>query len=184
MDILIKEIKPHIRAERPADHPAIREINVLAFDNRPNEAGLVEAIRRDPAFIAALSLVAELTEQPGAVLVGHILFSPIAIETPQGRVPAISLAPMAVRPGYQNQGIGSALVRQGLEACRQHGQRIAIVLGHLGFYPRFGFAPASRWGLTSPWPEAGDAFMAMELAPGALDGVRGKVIYPAYFDGV
>jgi putative acetyltransferase len=179
-----KEIEawPNQPAPAPtsADYPAIR-------DQRASLAclqALVEAIRRDPVFIPELSLVAELTGQPGAVLVGHILFSPIAIQTPQGRVTAISLAPMAVLPAYQNQGIGSALVRAGLEACRQAGQRIAIVLGHLNFYPRFGFAPASRWGLNSPWPEAGDAFMAMELTPGALDEVQGKVVYPAYFEDV
>lgn len=171
----------HIRPEQPADYPAIHQVNVLAFGNRTNEAGLVEAIRRDPAFIPALSLVAELE---AAGIVGHILFSPIAIETPQGQAPAISLAPMAVLPVYQNQGIGSALVRHGLQACRQLGQRIAIVLGHVEFYPRFGFRPASQWGLVSPWPEAGEAFMALELTPGALAGIQGRVIYPSYFENV
>jgi len=169
-----------IRPERVEDYPAIRQVNVRAFDNRSAEAGLVDAIRRQPDFIPALSLVAELD---GAV-VGHILFSPIAIETEGGLVPAISLAPMAVLPEYQNQGIGSALVRHGLAECARLGQRIAIVLGHVPFYPRFGFAPASRWGLTSPWPEAGEAFMALELQPEALEDVSGMVRFPAIFDNV
>ena len=174
------EKNPLIRPERVADYPAIRQINVRAFDDRSAEADLVEAIRREPDFIPALSLVAELD---GAV-VGHILFSPIVIEAERGVVPAISLAPMAVLPEYQNQGIGSALVRHGLAECARLGQRIAIVLGHLAFYPRFGFAPASRWGLESPWPEAGDAFMAMELKPEALQNVSGRVRYPPIFDEV
>ncbi|MBN2146404.1 MAG: N-acetyltransferase [Anaerolineales bacterium] len=169
-----------IRPETSADYDAIRQVNILAFDNRSSEAGLVEAIRRQPDFIPALSLVAELDGQ----VVGHILFSPIRIETAQEHLPAISLAPMAVRPEYQNQGIGSALVEHGLAECRRLGQRIAIVLGHTNFYPRFGFMPASRWGLQGPYPEAGDAFMALELQPGALRGVQGTVCYPSIFDGV
>lgn len=169
-----------LRPERIEDYPAIREVNYRAFDNRDAEPNLVEAIRREPGFIPALSIVAEMDGR----VVGHILFSPIAIQTEQGLIPAISLAPMAVLPEHQNQGIGSALVRHGLAECARLGQRIAIVLGHTNYYPRFGFAPASRWGLTSPWPEAGDAFMAMELQPGALEGVSGQVRFPAIFDNV
>jgi putative acetyltransferase len=169
-----------IRPEQPTDYLAIREVNVLAFDHRENEANLVEAIRRTPEFIPTLSLVAEVDGQ----VVGHVLFSPIIIDTPHGQVPAISLAPIAVSPQYQNQGIGTALIRHGLGECRRLGHRIVVILGHPDYYPRFSFAPASRWGLQSPWPEAGDAFMALELQPGALEGITGLVCYPPIFDDV
>lgn len=169
-----------LRPERVEDYPAIRQVNFRAFDERTAEPDLVEAIRRQPDFIPALSLVAEID----GLVVGHILFSPVAIDTGHGLVPAIQLAPLAVLPEYQNQGIGSALTRHGLAECARLGQRIAILFGHPNYYPRFGFAPASRWGLTSRWPEAGDAFMALELQPGALEGVSGVLRLPAIFDNV
>jgi putative acetyltransferase len=170
----------NLRIEEEADLPAIREVNILAFGGRESEANLVDALRQTHGAATPLSIVAE---QEGLVI-GHILFSSITINTSQGVVSAISLAPMAVRPEYQNQGIGSALVRFGLEKCRQRGERIVIVLGHPNFYPRFGFTPASRWGLQGPWPEAGEAFMVLELQPGALNGVQGMVRYPPAFDDV
>lgn len=169
-----------IRPERVEDYPAVREVNYRAFDHRDAEPDLVEAIRRQPGFIPALSIVAEVDGR----VVGHILFSPAAIETAGGLVPVITLAPLAVLPEYQHQGIGSALTCYGLAECARLGQRIAILFGHPNYYPRFGFSPASRWGLTSRWPEAGDAFMALELQPGALEGVSGMLRLPAIFDNV
>jgi putative acetyltransferase len=166
-----------IRPETPADYTAVYEVNKLAFDNRDAEPRLVEALRGLPGVI---SLVAELDGQ----VVGHILFSPIHIETPNGNVPAISLAPLAVRPGYQNQGIGVALSRLGLEACQVQGHRIAIVLGHPNYYPRFGFSAVLAKTLQCPWGDVGEAWMAFELVPGALEGVTGKVVYPKPFQNV
>jgi putative acetyltransferase len=87
---------------------------------------------------------------------------------------------MAVLPERQRQGIGSALVQKGLEACRQQGHRIVVVLGHSHFYPRFGFSPRLAAHLESPF-SGGDSFMAVELVPGALDGVVGRVQYPPPF---
>src|SRR5262245_51249395 len=118
-----------IRLETAADHEAIRHVNRLAF-GRDDEAGIVEALRAGG--YARVSLVAEVN---GAV-VGHILFSDLPILTDSGTVPAMSLAPMAVLPEYQRIGIGSALVRKGLEVCREQGHRIVVVLGHPHFYPR------------------------------------------------
>jgi putative acetyltransferase len=166
-----------IRSETPADYVAVYELNKLAFDNRDAEPRLVEALRSLPGVI---SLVAELVGQ----VVGHILFTPIYIETANGNVPAISLAPLAVRPGYQSLGIGTDLSRIGLEACQAQGHRIAIVLGHPNYYPRFGFSAALAKPLACPWGDCGDAWMAMELVPGALAGVSGKVIYPNAFENV
>lgn len=166
----------NIRVENIADYPAVYEVNKLAFDHRDAEPRLVEEARQVPG---AISLVAELDGQ----IVGHILFTPIHIETADGVLPALSLAPMAVRPGFQNQGIGSALVRHGLEECRAQAHKIVIVLGHSNYYPRFGFSAALAEPLVSPWG-GGEHWMALELVPGALDGVSGKVIYPKAFNNV
>jgi putative acetyltransferase len=162
-----------IRPETSADHEAIRHVNRLAF-GQDDEARLVDALR-DGGYLQ-LSLVAE---QAGQVI-GHILFSDLPILTDAGIVPALALAPLAVLPEYQNQGIGSALVRKGLDECRQQGHKIAVVLGHPHFYPRFGFSPKLAACLTSPF-SGRDSFMALELVPGALDGVAGRVQYPPPF---
>ena len=162
-----------IRTETAADQEAIRHVTRLAFD-QDDEARLVDALR-DGGYVR-VSLVAE---QAGRV-VGHILFSDLPIITGAGTVPALALAPMAVLPELQNQGIGSALVQRGLEGCRQQGHRVVVVLGHAHFYPRFGFSPTLAAHLDSPF-SGGDSFMAVELVPGALDGVAGRVQYPPPF---
>jgi len=168
-----------IRAETPADIEAISEVNRLAF-GRENEARLVETIRDTPGFIPALSLVAE---RDGRV-VGHVLFSRIAIRTGGGPdIPALALAPVAVLPEHQGQGIGAALIRTGLDRARDLGHRIVVVVGHPNYYPRFGFTPARAQGLEAPFPVSDPAFMALALVPGALDGVHGLVVYPEAFDG-
>jgi putative acetyltransferase len=122
-----------------------------------------------------VSLVAELEKR----IVGHILFSRMFIETGSGAIPAAALAPIAVLPNYQHQGIGGRLICQGLDVLRQSRERIVIVLGDPDYYSRFGFSCGKARCLESPFPP--DAYMAMELSPGALDGLRGKVRYPAAF---
>ena len=164
-----------IRPETIADRDAIRHVNRLAF-GQDAEARLVDALR-DGGFVR-LSLVAE---QAGRI-VGHILFSDLAIVTEKGTVPALALAPMAVVPESQNQGVGSVLVRRGLDTCRENGHRIVIVVGHPEFYPRFGFSHELASRLESPY--AGEAFMAAELVKGTLDGIRGRVVYPPPFASV
>jgi putative acetyltransferase len=163
-----------IRPETAADFAAVREVNELAF-GQPAEAGLVDALRR--AASPTISLVAL---EDGRV-VGHIFFSPVTFEGPQGVSAAMGLAPMAVRPERQNQGIGSALVRAGLAACAGLGENVVVVLGHPHYYPRFGFVPASSRGLSSEYPVPDDVFMVAELAPGALGGRSGLVKYHPEF---
>jgi putative acetyltransferase len=165
-----------VRNESPTDFDAVYEVNLRAF-GQENEARLVEEQRRVGDTI---SLVAEVD----GCVVGHILFSPIVIEGQDGNVPALALAPMAVLPDYQNRGIGSKLVRQGLETCRSLGHKIVIVLGHAQFYPRFGFIPARLQGIEAPFEVPDEAWMALELQPGALSGVKGVVKYPPAFDEV
>jgi putative acetyltransferase len=166
-----------IRKETPADRAAIFEVNLRAF-GQPAEATLVDALRRDGDFIPELSLVAE---REGKVA-GHILFPPITLESPAGSVPAVALAPMAVLPELQRRGIGSLLVKEGLAACRRLGHRIVIVVGHPEYYQRFGFVSARTRGIEAPFPVPDEAFMAIALAEGSLEGVHGTVRYPPAFD--
>jgi putative acetyltransferase len=162
-----------IRPETAADFDAIRGVNRLAF-GQDSEARLVDALR-DGGYVRA-SLVAERDGQ----VVGHILFSDLPIITDTGTIPALALAPMAVLPEFQNQGIGSALVRTGLAHCQEQGHRIVIVLGHPNFYPRFGFSAKLAESLSSPFG-GGEAWMALELVPESLSGVAGRVEYPPPF---
>ena len=166
-----------IRPEGPEDYEAIRGVNRLAF-GREAEGELVDALRRGGH--ARLSLVAE----SGGRVVGHALFSGMHIASPDGRTAdALALAPLAVLPGHQRRGIGSALVRDGLRRCAQQGHRLVIVLGHPEYYPRFGFSAELARRLESPY--AGEAFMALELAPGALaEAAGGRVVYPPPFEAV
>ncbi len=161
-----------IRAEITADHPMIRQVNEAAF-NGAEEADLIESLRREG--VVLLSLVAALDSR----IVGHILFSRMAIDTPSGAAAAVALAPLAVLPRYQRQGIGGKLTRQGIDQLRGMGERLVIVLGHPAYYPRFGFSTASARSLESPFPP--DAFMALQLVPGVLKGIQGRVRYPRAF---
>jgi len=166
-----------IRPEEPGDAVAVFRINERAF-GRPDEARLVEALR--VAGAATLSLVAEKEGD----IVGHILFSPVVITSSAGVFTATGLAPMAVTPSQQRLGIGSTLVEEGLDRLRRAGHGLVIVLGHHDYYPRFGFVPASRYGLRWEHEAPDDAFMAMELVPGWLGGRTGIVSYRPEFDGV
>ncbi len=168
-----------IRREWAADREAIARVNELAF-GRPNEAKLVEGLRLSAHFIPELSLVATLGDQ----IVGHILFTHVRVGRDERARPAISLAPMAVLPGHQRRGIGSALVRAGLEEAARLGHHVVIVLGHVDFYPRFGFAPASQAGIKAPFRVHDEAFMICELRPGAIEGMAGEVAYPPEFSKV
>lgn len=168
-----------IRPERPQDHGAIERVNCCAF-GQPDEARLVASIRLTRGFDPSLSLVAIRYGQ----VVGHILFSPMQIEAKNGKAPALALAPMAVLPECQRQGIGSELVHAGLDAARRAGHRIVVVVGHGEYYPRFGFVAAGKYGLRSPFPVPDEVFMVMALSPGSLAGVSGVVRYTAAFDAV
>jgi len=161
-----------IRDELPTDRAQVRAVNEAAF-GRPDEADLIDALRDEGAIL--LSLVVEVESQ----IAGHILFSRMSVETAQGSIAAVSLAPMAVFPGYQGEGIGSELVRRGLDRLRDQHESIVIVLGHEHYYPRFGFSSQKARRLSSPFPP--EAFMALELTEGALLGIQGTVRYAAAF---
>jgi len=166
-----------VRPEWTEDHESVRRVNELAFE-QPIEADLVDALRANAR--PYISLVAVVDEQ----VVGHIFFSPVSIESESSVFIAMGLAPMAVLPEYQNQGIGSRLVREGLKECQRLGHGIVVVLGHANYYPRFGFTPASMKGLRSEYDVPDEVFMVAELIEGALGGRRGLVKYHPEFSKV
>ena len=159
-------------SEKPDELAMIRAVNVAAFGGT-EEAELVDSLRRGHHTL--LSLVAELTGR----IVGHVLFSRMWIQTSTERLPAVALAPIAVLPEHQRQGIGSLLIQRGLELLRGLDESIVIVVGHSDYYPLFGFSAVRAESLGSPFPR--EAFMALELRTGALDGVQGWVVYPPAF---
>jgi putative acetyltransferase len=161
-----------IRLAQSRDAADVRETNEQAFGS-PLEARLVEALRGAPD---SVSLVATMDDR----VVGHILFTPVTIE-PSATVRVAALAPMSVRPIYQRQGVGSQLVRAGLEECRQRGYTAVVVVGHPEYYPRFGFVPAHTRSLDCEFPVPQEAFMALELDAGALTGLSGVVRYRPEF---
>ena len=160
-----------VRPEDDADFGAIRAVNREAFGTVA-EADLVDALRANGD--AALSLVAE----NDSGVVGHILFSHLPIRTSARDVAALALAPMSVLPRWQRRGVGSVLVRTGLDRCREAGFEAVVVLGHPTYYPRFGFSTRLAAPLEAPF--SGPAFMALDLVPGALTG-GGVVRYPGAF---
>lgn len=168
-----------IRPELPDDASAIFEVHLQAFA-QDGESRLVDALRDDGNINPELSLVAV----HGNRIIGHILFCPITIISGTIETPALALAPLGVHQDYQCMGIGAALIEAGLEECRRLGHRIVIVVGHPGYYPRFGFTSAKECGITPPFPCPDDVFMALSLKPNALDGIGGMVRYPVAFDKV
>jgi putative acetyltransferase len=165
----------HIRLEEATDVPLIQALNRAAFESAA-EAAIVDALRLRA--VDPISLVAEDDHH----IVGHIMFSPVRL-TGADDLRAMALAPMAVTPARQRAGIGSALVRAGLEACRQQGVEAVFVVGHPSYYPRFGFRLASSFGIGCEFDVPDDAFMAVELVEGALRGRTGRVFFHEAFGG-
>jgi putative acetyltransferase len=166
-----------IRPETVEDREAIASLTTEAF-GRAGEAYLIEALRARGKVVLSLVAVHE------GHVAGHILFYPVLVETAGQSYQMAGLGPMAVLPQFQGQGLGSALVRRGLEELRRANHGAVVVLGHPEFYPRFGFVPASHYGIKSRYEVPDEVFMAVELIPGALAGKGGTVVYPPEFDSV
>lgn len=162
-----------IRPEAREDYPTVHDLVRRAC--RENEARLVDLLRESPEFVPALSLVAEMDGR----IVGHLLFTPTKT-TGGGTV--LALAPVAVDPPFQRQGVGSALVLRGLDECRRLGYGVVIVIGHPDYYPRFGFSPAREKGFEVLFPVPDEAFMVLELRSGALESARGTIVYSPAFE--
>jgi putative acetyltransferase len=165
-----------IRVETPEDQSEIFKITQQAF-GQDLEARLVDLLRESDNYEKKLSLVAEKKGE----MVGHILFTPISIEPASEDFKAVILGPLAVKPYLHKQGIGSALIARGINACRSSGYRAIVVIGHPAYYPQFGFTRAGAKGLETPVPTAEEAFMVLELVPDALNGIQGKIIFPQEF---
>ena len=164
-----------VRTEQPEDLAAIHNVVEQAFQQAFGsvaEANLVDQVRANGK--AIVSLVAVENDQ----IVGHILFSEATIDA----TTIIGLAPLAVLPSHQKQGIGALLTNAGIEACRAAGYTAMIVLGHPEYYPRFGFVPASRFSIKSEYDVRDEVFMALELQPGALANCSGVAKYQAEFN--
>jgi putative acetyltransferase len=162
-----------IRPERAADIASVHALNCAAFETS-TEADLVDALRERAEPI--ISLVADAEGS----IVGHILFSPVTLSG-RAELKIMGLAPMAVAPANQRRGIGSALVRAGLERCKELGSSAVVVLGHPEYYPRFDFVPASRFGIGCEYDVPDEVFMALEFEPGILGGQTGTIRYHPVF---
>lgn len=162
-----------LRAERESDAAAVHALYACVFPTSA-EADLVDALRQpaDPI----VSLIAE----DSGKIAGHILFSPVTLLS-HPAVQAMGLAPTAVYPEHQRRGTGSALVRAGLEQCRLQGAVAVVVLGHPGYYTRFGFRPSTQFAIASEYDVPEEAFMVLELQAGALRGLGGTVRYHEAF---
>lgn len=165
-----------IRTETREDYEGIDEVNRQAFEQE-FEGQLVRKIRDGQNFIEELSLVA----LDDTNIVGHILFSKIKIQG-ESEHETLALAPMAVKPAYQQKGIGKKLVRAGLKKAKDLGFGSVIVLGHSDYYPQFGFQQASQWNIKCSFDVPDEAFMAIQLIPGYLEDKSGTVIYPEEFE--
>lgn len=165
-----------IREEKQEDHDAVRFVNDQAFGT-PEEGRIVDKLRE--ICKETISLVAVSGEK----IVGHIFFSPATIDHQDGQVVGMGLAPMAVSPEFQKQGIGSLLVKEGIRRIKETDCPFIIVLGHVNYYPRFGFEPASIYGLKCQWEGLPDeAFMVIILNKSVMTGVSGVAKYRSEFD--
>lgn len=161
-----------IENEQPQHHAEVFEVTRAAFAG-DDEAHLVERLRADG--LTRLSLVAIEDDE----VVGHVLFTDLPVTVDARVLRALCLAPVSVRPDYQNTGVGSMLIREGLRQSAQAGFEAVVVVGHPAYYPRFGFSAKLAEKLVAPF--SGEVFMAIELVDGALQGGAGTVVYPEAF---
>lgn len=159
-----------IRDEQPGDVSVIRALNRLAFSG-DEEGRIVDSLRANGA--VTLSLVAV----DGDEIVGHIMFSPLSVGAAHG----VGLGPMAVTPSQQRRGVGSRLVKAGIERLTRAGCPFIVVIGHPAFYPRFGFRPAAPHGLTCAWDVPPEAFMVKIINPDVGGRLQGMAQYRAEF---
>ena len=163
-----------IRNETHQDIASIYNVNKEAF-GQENEADLVDKLRERG--VLTVSLVAVQDDN----VIGHIAFSPVDITPGNPGIKALTLAPLAVKPGYQNMGVGSQLVSAGLEQCRKKGWEIVVLAGHPNYYPRFGFVQARENGLECEVEVPDEAWMVAELKKDSLTKIKGKVFFQPEF---
>lgn len=165
-----------IRQETRADYEAVYELVAGAFATAEradgNEQDLVAALRKSDAFIPELSIVAEIDGE----LAGHILFTKARV----GNDEVLAFAPLAVKPKFQRQGVGTALIAKGHEIAAGLGYQYSVVLGSKTYYPRAGYIPAVQLGVEVPEGFPPDHFMAVKLKEDA-GPIGGHITYPKEF---
>lgn len=173
-----------IRQEQSSDHAIVFQLIEEAFRDEiysdKREQFLVARLRNTAGFIPELSLVAEINDQ----IVGFILLSKLEIENNnKERCSALALAPVAVLPAFQDKGIGGMLIETAHAIAKSLGHQSVILLGHEKYYPKFGYQPLHNFNLSLPFEAPPENCMAIELVPGALKKLAGKVVYPdAFFE--
>ncbi|MFB7128106.1 GNAT family N-acetyltransferase [Kitasatospora sp. NPDC056273] len=163
------------RIECPEDAPATRRVHMAAFPG-PDEADLVDALRRDPAWLPGLSVVAV---DGAGLVIGHALLTRLLV----GDGKALALGPVAVAPEWQRRGVGELVVRAALAAAEDAGEKLVVVLGDPEYYARFGFAPAGRHEVTGPF-EVPEAYFQVLPLPSYDGSPRGLCRYPEPFVAV
>ncbi len=176
-------LRINCRQETAADYQAVFALIERAFENEPmsdhQEQFLVERLRKSDAFVPQLSLVAEMDDK----IIGYILLTKIQIQNKNVHFDSLALAPVAVLPEYQGQGIGGTLIRAAHDQACQLGHGSVVLLGHETYYPKFGYRPAHLFGISLPFEVPKENCMAVELIEGTLDRVSGTVVYPRVFFG-
>lgn len=165
-----------LRAEQPEDRAGIAIVHGQAFPS-PGEAVLVDALRTSGNLCLSLVAIEDST------VIGHVAFSPVSLNGAPGNVTGLGLGPVSVLPRRQREGVGTALIRAALKDCRELGASFVVVLGEPAYYQRFGFRPASIWGITNEY-NASDEFMALELVPGSIPRPGGLARYCPEFSSV
>ena len=165
------------RQEEPGDQLAIRRVNEQGFGGG-EEAYLVDALRQANAVV--LSMVA----LDGEDIIAHILFTEVIIMQADSQFTGLGLGPMAVLPWHQRKGIGSQLLKIALDKCCRLDYDFVVVLGHPGFYSKFGFSPAKPYGISCEFDAPDEAFMVLGLRENALAGRSGIVHYRDEFRNV
>lgn len=160
-----------VRQESPTDYPAIYNVNIAAF-KRSEEANLVDRLRSTNSFVPDLSMVATAEGK----VIGYILFTKINIVGENCNEESLALAPIAIHPEWQSKGVGSTLIRNGLNKAKDIGYKSVVVLGHQDYYPRFGFIPTNKWGIKPPFNVPAQLFMGLELQENAFADMNGTVV--------
>lgn len=170
-----------IREENSADHVAVFQVVEEAFKTMEfsdhSEQFLVERLRKSPAFVPGLSLVAEHNH----ALIGHILLTRITIKNGDQVFDSLALAPVSVKPAFQRKGVGAKLILEAHKRAKALGFNSVILLGHADYYPRFGYQPTSKYGIKLPFEAPEENCMVFALTENGLDGVHGMVEYPEAF---
>lgn len=172
-----------IRQETANDSPAVSCLIKDAFADVPesdhSEHLLVKRLHRSDTFIPQLSLVAETEDKN---IVGYILLTRIEIVSENSSIPSLSVAPLAVSPRFQRQGIGGRLLREAHRIAVSMGYETAVLLGHKDYYPRFGYRKTDEFGIKLPFEAPSEYCMIIELVPDAIRKVvQGEVHYPDIF---